>query len=235
MTAYLLRKMLNHLVVLIFVNTVYISLRRIGKSSSHVKYDMKLVKQQSRNVLVTATAIGLSFGVISFVIVFMIQWNQNILVVIASFFISVGMARQIVATALDTVTTSMNAFLSSWASIVHLVAKDRQRSEWRLIEDRVEAILLGNKLEYNLPAKLRGVKPDCPQLYEFLNESKWELEYQYAITSEDPSCLAFAQHATKHMRDKLQLYEQLLEVQERSGGVNTVVLIAIGTLIWLLS
>jgi hypothetical protein len=196
---------------------------------------MKLVKQQSRNVLITATAIGVSFGVISFLIVFMIQWNQNILVVIAGFFISIGMARQIVSTALDAVTTTMNAFLSSWASIVHLLAKDRQTSEWRLIEDRVEAILLGKKLEYNLPVKLHGAKPNSLQVYKYLDESKWELEYQHAITSEDPSCLAFARYAIMQIRDKLRIYDELLEVQERSGGVNTIVLIAIGTLIWLVS
>jgi hypothetical protein len=227
--------MLNHLAVLIFVNSVYVSLHHINKSSSHVEYDRKLVKQQMQDVLITAAAIGVSFGAISFLIVFMIQWNQSILIVIAAFFISAGMARQLVATSLDAVTTNMNAFLSSWASIVHLLAKDRQTSEWRLIEDRVEAILLGEKLNYDLPVKLHGVKPNSPQVYKYLDESKWELEYQHAITSEDHSCLAFAQHAMMHIRDKLQIYDQLLEVQERSGGVNNIVLIAIGTLIWLIS
>ncbi len=235
MGTYILRKMLNHLAVLIFVNTVYVSLRHIGKSS-YVEYDMNLVKQQMQDVLITAAAIGVSFAAISFFVVLIIQWDQNIMVVIAAFFISVGMGRQITATALDAVTTSMNSFLSSWASTLHLLAKNRLMTpEWRSIENHVEAIFLGKKLEYDLPAKLAGVKPDSPQLYKFLNESKRELEYQDAITSEDPSCIVFAQHATEQMRDKLRVYDQLLEVQERSGGVNTVVLIAIGTLIWLLS
>ncbi len=232
---YLLRKMLSHLAVLLLVNTVYVSLRRIGKPSSHVDYDIKLVKQQMRDVLISAAAIGVSFGAFSFLLVLIIQWNQNILVVIAAFFISVGMARQIISTALDTVTTNMNAFLSSWVSTLHLLAKDRQTSEWRLIEDRIEVILLGKKLEYDLPVKLHGVKPNSPQVYKYLNESKWELEYQHDITSEDHSCLAFAQHALKQMRDKLHVYDQLAEVQERTVAVNNVILIAIGTLIWLLS
>ncbi len=229
--------MLHHLVVLIFVNSVYVSLHRINKpsSSSPVEYDIKLVKQQLQDVLITAAVLGVSFGAISLAIVSMIQWNQNILVVIAAFFISVGMARQIVATALDVVTTNMNAFLSSWASVIHLLAKDRQTSEWRLIEDRIERVLLGKKLDYDLPVKLHGVKPNSAQIYKYLNDSKWELEYQHTITSEDQSCLAFAQYAIMHMRDKLQIYDQLLEVQERSGGVNTIVLIAIGTIIWLIS
>ncbi len=235
MTVYILRKMLSHLAVLLFVNTVYISLRRIGKPSSHVDYDIKLVKQQMQDVLISAVAIGISFGALSFLLVLMIQWNQNVLVVIAAFFISVGMARQIVSAALDTVTTDMNAFLSSWVSTLHLLAKDRQTSEWRLIEDRVEVILLGKNLEYDLPVKLHGVKPNSPDVYKYLNERKWELEYQHDITSEDHSCLAFAQHALKHMRDMLRVYDQLQEVQERTEAVNNVILIAIGTLIWLIS
>lgn len=235
MTVYILRKMLSHLAVLLLVNTVYISLRRIGKPSSHVDYDIKLVKQQIQDVLISAAAIGVSFGALAFLLVLMIQWNQNVLVVIAAFFISVGMARQIVSAALDAVTTDMNAFLSSWVSTLHLLAKDRQTSEWRLIEDRVEVILLGKNLEYDLPVKLHGVKPNSPQVYKYLNERKWELEYQHDITSEDHSCLAFTQHALKQMRDKLQRYDQLVEVQERTEAVNNVILIAIGTLIWLLS
>jgi hypothetical protein len=235
MTVYLLRKMLSHLAVLLLVNTVYISLRHIGKPSSYIDYDIKMVKQQMQDVLISATTIGVSFGAFSFLLVFMIQWNQNILVVFAAFFISVGMTRQIISTALDAVTTNMNAFLSSWASTLHLLARDRQTSEWRLIQDRVEAILLGKTLEYNLPAKLYEVKPNSPQVYKYLDERKWELEYQHAITSEDHSCLAFAQHAIKQVRHKLQIYDQLIDVQGRTGAVNNVVLISIGTLIWLLS
>jgi hypothetical protein len=188
-----------------------------------------------QDVLISAAAIGFSFGALAFLVVLMIQWNQNVLVVIAAFFISVGMARQIVSAALDAVTTNMNAFLSSWVSTLHLLAKDRQTSEWRLIEDRIEAIFLGKTLEYDLPDELHGVKPNSPQVYKYLNEHKWELEYQHDISSEDHSFLAFAQHALKQMRGKVQIYDQLAEVQGRTEAVNNVILIAIGTLIWLLS
>jgi hypothetical protein len=235
MTVYILRKMLSHLGSLLLVNTVYISLRHIGKPSSYIDYDFKLVKQKMQDVLISATTIGISFGALAFLLVLMIQWNQNVLVVFAAFFISVGMTRQIISTALDAVTTNMNAFLSSWISTLHFLVKDRQTSEWRLIQDRVEAILLGKTLEYNLPVKLQEMEPNSPQVYKYLDERKWELEYQHAITSEDHSCLAFAQYAIKQMRDKLQIYDQLVDVQGRTGAVNNVVLISIGTLIWLLS
>ena len=112
MIAYNLRKMLKHLAVLIFVNTVFTFLFRIPKSS-HVKYDMKLVKQPTRDIIISATLISISFSAISVLLINLIQWNQNILIVIAGFFISVGAGRQIFATAMDAITTNMNSFLSS--------------------------------------------------------------------------------------------------------------------------
>ena len=87
-----------------------------------------------------------------------------------------------------------------------------------------------------MPTKFDGVKPESQQiLLEYLDEHKWELEYQQAITYDDSSCLAFAQYAIKQMREKLLIYNQQEELQERSGGVNAIVLIAVGTLIWLIS
>jgi hypothetical protein len=104
------------------------------------------------------------------------------------------------------------------------------------IESRVELILISRGLEYNLPVKLEGVTPEFQQiLLEYFDEHKWELEYQQAITDDDPSCLAFVQYSSKKMREKLQIYDELEELQERSGGVNAVILIALGTLIWLIS
>ena len=109
-------------------------------------------------------------------------------------------------------------------------------TDWRSIERRIELILMSRGLEYNLPVKLDGVKPESQQiLLEYLDEHKWELGYQQVITDDDSSCLAFVQYAAEQMREKLQIYDELEELQERSGGVNAVILIAWGTLIWLAS
>ena len=97
-------------------------------------------------------------------------------------------------------------------------------------------ILISRRLEYNLLAKLDWVKPESQQiLLEYLDEHKWELEYQQAITYDDSSCLTFAQYATKQLIAKLLIYNQLEELQESSGGVGAIVFIALGTLIWLIS
>ena len=231
-----MKEMLKHLFNLLFVNALFIFLVR-KRTKSGVEYNIKLIGQPTNYFRSSAAAIGISFAVIAILIV--IVFDQDVMIVIAAIFISLGAGRQIFASALDVVTTNLNTFLSSWASTLLLLAKNRlmvtTTTEWRSIESRVELILISTR-EYNLPAKIDGVKPESQQiLIEYLDEHKWELEYQQGITNDDSSCLAFAQYATKQMVEKLQIYDELEDLQERSGGVNSVILIALGTLIWLIS
>jgi hypothetical protein len=234
--AFIMKEMVKHLVNLVFVHTLIIFLVR-KRTKSGAEYNIKLIGQPTNYIKISAAAIGISFWVISILIVFV--FTQNVLILIAAVFISLGTGRQIFASALDVVTTNLNAFLSSWASILLLLAKNRlmvTTTDWHSIESRVELILISRRLEYNLPAKLDGVKSESQQiLLEYLDEHKWELEYQQAITNDDSSCLAFFHYATKQLREKMQIYDELEELQERSGGVNAVILMALGVLIWLIS
>ncbi|HKG88926.1 MAG TPA: hypothetical protein VKA95_11410 [Nitrososphaeraceae archaeon] len=235
---FVMKEMVKHLVNLVFVNAIFIFLVR-KRTRSGAEYNIKLIGQPTNYFKFSAAAIGISSAVIIILIVTVIKIDQDVMVVIAAVFISIGTGRQIFASALDVVTTNLNAFLSSWASTLLLLAKNRvmvTTTDWRSIERRVELILYSRRLEYNLPVKLDGVKPESQQiLLEYLDEHKWELEYQQAITYDDSSFLAFVQYATKQMREKMQIYDELEELQERSGGVNAVILIALGTLIWLIS
>jgi len=231
-----MKEMVKHLVNLLFVNALFIFLVRKG-TKSRTEYSMKLIGQPTNYFKNSAAAIGLSFAVIAILIV--VVFSQNVMIIIAAVFISIGAGRQMFASAMDLVTTNLNAFLSSWASTLLLLAKNRMMvtpTDWRSIESQFEQMLISRRLEYNLPVKLDGVKPESQQiLLEYLDEHKWELEYQQAITYDDSSCLAFFHYATKQMREKLQIYDELEELQERSGGVSAVILIALGTLIWLIS
>lgn len=233
---FIMKEMVKHLVNLLFVNALFIFLVR-KRTKSGTEYNIKLIGQPTNYFKKIAAAIGISFWVIAILIV--VIFSQNVMIIIAPVFISLGAGRQIFASALDVVTTNLNAFLSSWASTLLLLAKNRMMvspTDWRSIESQVELILISRRLEYNLPVKLDGVKPESQQiLLEYLDEHKWELEYQQAITYDDSSCLAFFHYATNQMREKLQIYDELEELQERSGGVSAVILIALGTLIWLIS
>jgi hypothetical protein len=233
---FVIKEMFKHLANLLFVNALFIFLVR-KRTKSGAQYNIKLIGQPTNYFKYSAAVIGISFAV--FAILIVMVFTQNVMILIAAVFISLGTGRQIFASAMDVVTTNLNAFVSSWASTLLLLAKNRlmvTTTDWRSIESRVELILISRRLEYNLPVKLDGVTPESPQiLLEYLDEHKWELEYQQAITDDDSSCLAFVQYATKQMREKLQIYDELDDLQERSGGVNAVILIAVGTLIWLIS
>jgi hypothetical protein len=233
---FVMKEMVKHLVNLLFVNTLFIFLVR-KRTKSGAEYNIKLIGQPTNYFKVSAAVIGISSWVIAILIV--IVFDQNIMVIIAAVFISFGTGRQIFASALDVITTNLDAFLSSWSSTILLLAKNRlmvTTTDWRSIERRIELILMSRGLEYNLPAKLEGVKLESQQiLLEYLDEHKWELECRQAITDDDSSCLAFVEYATKQMKEKLQIYDELEDLQERSGGVNAVILIALGTLIWLIS
>ena len=234
--AFIMKEMVKHLVNLVFVQGLIIFSAR-KKTKAGPEYNIKLIGQPTNYFKISAAVIGILFWVISILIVFV--FTQNVMILIAAVFISLGTGRQIFASALDVVTTNLNGFLTSWGSILLLLAKNRlmvTTTDWRSMESRVELTLISRGLEYNLPAKLDGVKPESQQiLLEYLHEHKWELEYQQAITNDDSSCLAFFHYATKQLREKMQIYDELEEQQERSGGVNAVILTAIGVLIWLIS
>jgi hypothetical protein len=233
---FVIKEMVKHIANLLFVNALFIFLVR-KRTKSGAKYNIKLIGQPTNYFKFGAAIIGISFSVIAILIVMV--FTQNIMILIAAVFISLGTGRQIFASALDVVTTNLNTFVSSWASTLLLLAKNRlmvTTTDWRSIESRLEQIIISRRLEYNLPVKLDGVTPESQQiLLEYLDEHKWELKCQQAITDDDSSCLAFFQYATKQMKEKLQIYDELEDLQERSGGVNAVILIALGTLIWLIS
>ncbi|MFY9966318.1 MAG: hypothetical protein WAK50_11335 [Nitrososphaeraceae archaeon] len=230
-----MKDMLKHLVDLLFVNGLFIFLVR-KKTKSRAEYDINLIGLPTNYFKFSAAVISISSAVISILIV--ILFNQNVMVIFAAIFISLGTGRQIFASALDDVTTNLNTFLSTWGSTLLLLAKNRpmmKTTEWSSIVSQVQLLLISMR-EYNLPVELEGVKLESQQiLLEYLDEHKWELEYQQVITYDDSSSLAFAQYAIKQMREQLERYYELEELQERSGGVNAVILIALGTLIWLIS
>jgi hypothetical protein len=233
---FIMKKMVKHLISLVFVNALFIFLVRKGTRSG-AEYDIKLIGQPTNYFKISSTIIGISSSVIAILIV--IVFSQNVMIIVAAVFISLGIGRQIFASALDAVTTNMGAFLSSWASTLLLLEKNRSGVTtigWHSIDRQVELIIIIGRLEYNLPVKLHGVRPESHQiLLEYLDEHKSELEYQQAITNDDSSILAFFKYSTKQIGDKLQIYDELEDLQERSGGVNSVILIALGTLIWLIS
>src|SRR6476620_116157 len=138
---FVIKEMVKHLVNLLFVNGLFLFLVR-KRTKSGAEYNIKLIGQPTNYFKYSAAVIGISFTVIAILIVMV--FTQNLMILIAAVFISLGTGRQIFASALDVVTTNLNAFVSSWASILLLLAKNRlmvTTTDWRSIESRVELIL----------------------------------------------------------------------------------------------
>jgi hypothetical protein len=156
--------MVKHLANLLFVNALFIFLVR-KRTKSGAEYNIKLIGQPTNYFKFGAAFIGISFAIIAILIVMV--FTQNVTILIAAVFISLGTGRQIFASAVDVVTTNLNTFVSSWASTLLLLAKNRlmaTTTDWRSIESRLELILISRRLEYNLPVKLDGVTPESQQI-----------------------------------------------------------------------
>jgi hypothetical protein len=116
------KEMTKHLANLLFVNGLFIFL--VPKTTkSGTGYNIRLIGQPTNYFKLGAAIIGISFAVIAILIV--MAFTQNVLIIIAAVFISLGTGRQIFASALDVVTTNLNTFISSWASTLLLLAKNR--------------------------------------------------------------------------------------------------------------
>ena len=139
---FVIKEMVKHLAILLFVNAIFIFLV-CKRTKSGAEYNIKLIRQPTNNFKFGAAIIGISFAVIAILIVMI--FTQNMMILIAAVFISLGTGRQIFASAMDVVTTNLNAFVSSWASTLLLLAKNRlmvTTTDWRSIESRLEQILI---------------------------------------------------------------------------------------------
>ena len=119
------------------INQCSILIRCSQKNKIRSRNNIKLIGLPIYYYKFCAAVIGMLFDVIAILIVFTIEIDIDIMVVIAALFICIGTGRQIFASALDVVTTNLNAFLSSWASTLLLLAKNRlmvTTTDWRSIE-----------------------------------------------------------------------------------------------------
>ena len=237
--AFIIKEMSKHLIDLLFVNAAFAFLFQ-AKRLPRPEYNVELVRQPTNSIVISALVIGISSAVFSFSIVAAVMLKQNPLVVVAALFISFGTGRQLISTSLDTVTANQNTFLSCWASLVLSLSRKRlavaSSPEWHSIESRAEMILIGRGFGYSSPVDSDELRPESSQaLLDYLNGHKWELNYQRAIAEDDSSCLEFVRHATQYWKEELRKYDRLKGLQDSSGGVHTIILVAIGTLIWLVS
>ena len=232
MIVYIVKEMLKHVVVRLVSTATFTTLRQ---KRSYTEYNMQLIKHHEREFLISAALIGIAFGILATWLVVMIKGDESILIVVAGILLAIGLSQQIMSIGLDAITLSLNGFISAWNSILFQFARQKPSPEWRFIENEASQIFIYPHIVYALPSELSGAKIGTAKIIQYLTEHSSELEYPQKIYNEEPSLLSFAQYATEYLKERLHVYDRLSNIQQRSGTVNPVVFVALGTLIWLLS
>ena len=233
MIPYIVKEMLRHLVLRLVLSATFIAL---GKKGSLLHYNVELIKQQEREILVSAALIGVAFGAVTIFLVVMIKGQDSIWVVIAGIMLSIGLSQQVMSLGLDVVTLSLSGYLSSWTSVLNCMARQKSKPEWHFIENETNQIFINPHVMYILPSELDEPKAPMENIIKYIDEHRWELEFPLVkVYGDDPSLLSFAQYATEYIRSRLLISDRLVNIQQRSGAINPIVFIALGTLMWLLS
>jgi len=232
MIAYIVKEMLRHLIIRLTLSATFVALR---KKKPATEYNIKLIRMKELEILVSAALIGVSFAILTIWLVVMIKGGASALIVAAGVLLSIGLSQQIMSISIDLITVNLNAFISAWSSMVYLLSKQRPAPEWRFIENEIHPVFFYPHIVYTLPRELDEPKIGSAPLIKYVDEHKAEIDYPQAIYNDEPSLLSFAQYATEYIRDRLNVFDRLSNVQQRAGAINPVVFVALGTLIWLLS
>jgi hypothetical protein len=232
MVPHMLGQMLWHLAVRLVSTAGLVDMLKLDKSSD---YDLLLVSQNDRTIIANAMLLGVGFGALAIWLVISIKSGTSVLVTAAGVLISLGLVQQIMSIALDAVTTSINRYISTWNSVIYSLAKKRKTKEWSEVQDEAEEIFIFPEIYFSLP---KGITKDSDEshLVRFIAEHRWEISFPQAnFYIDEKSLISFARYGIDSLRQRLTSYDRLSTMQHRTGTVNPVLFVALGTLIWLLS
>ncbi len=233
MMPYILKEMLVHLAIRL---TSTVTLMDLLKKQIEPEYNMILIMQKERTLVINAIVLGIAFGALAIWLVFVNNGAENIMTVVEGVIISLGLMQQLVSVGIDTVTTNLGRFLSAWNSVLHILAKQKNGGvQWAFFEREINEIFIMPQLVYSLPERIRK-EPTVNEISPSIDEHRWELAYPETVFHHDEkTLLSFTEYAIAFLRERLDVYDRLLTMQQRTGTINPIVFISVGTLVWLLS
>lgn len=228
MYAYVIGAMVRH-IVRIVISTVFLTY-----TDSKSKYDVRLAKVNAKAVMVSAALIGVIFLSITTFLVVYIK-GSAIIITIAGIIISIGFAQQLVSIGIDAISTNFNNFISTWNSVLYMLSRIRKGDEWRYVENESDRIFIYPHIIYSLPKTINEPKVSTSKLIKYIQEHQHEVNYPHSVYDFEPSLLSFSQYLIEYLHNKLLLYDTLIDIQQRTSGVNPILFLAIGEIIWLLA
>ena len=174
--------MLLHLIIRL---TSTVTLIDLLKKQAEPEYNMTLIMQKERTLVINAMVLGIAFGALAIWLVLVIKGTENVMTVAAGVIISLGLMQQLVSVGMDTVTTNLGRFLSAWNSVLYILAKQKNRGmRWALLEREINEIFIIPQLIYSLPEKIRK-EPTVNEISAFIDEHRWELTYPETVFHHD--------------------------------------------------
>jgi hypothetical protein len=171
MTPYILKEMLVHLIIRL---TSTVTLIALLNNRTESEYQMTLIMQKERTLVINAMILGIAFGALAIWLVFAIKGFENIMIVVAGILLSLGLMQQLVSVGLDAITTNIGRFLSTWSSVLYILSKlksGRNTTEWTLLRAEIEEIFIMPQLIYSLPEKIRK-EPRINAISEYIDEHR---------------------------------------------------------------
>ncbi len=197
-------------------------------------YELSVVTSDENEVLSSASIIGGIVVATLVVTIFLFQGLSRIGLLVAGIFLAFGIGQQIISACLNVVATDVRTFISKWNTVVYSWSRTKSGREWRFIEDHAVRIYISPFIIHILPDYF-GLKPSSEVIEEFVRKNKHELDYDKKVGKEESSHLSFSEYAVHYLNDRLEFHDRVYEMKEKTGVIDPILFIAIGTIVWLIS
>ena len=197
-------------------------------------YELSVVTSDENEVLSSASIIGGIVVVALVVTIFLFQGLSRIGLLVAGTFLAFGIGQQIISACLNVVATDVRTFISKWNTVVYSWSRTKSGREWRFIEDHAVRIYISPFIIHILPDCF-GLKPSSEVIEKFVRKNKHEVDYDKKIGKEESSHLSFSEHTIHYLNDRLEFHDRVYEMKEKTGVIDPILFIAIGTIVWLIS
>ncbi len=235
-TANVLRKMLNG----IWLRLIHIfPLSLINKEFINRSTDWSLVMSDEDQLLKNAKLLA---GIVFILFLILILNFLEGMVLVAGIFLSIGISQQVISVCINTAADDLQLYISRWTTIVdylsqlhiaqHTVTSISDKAEWQDVHEHTSQLYISPFITNELPSDLIS-STSLDDLLSFIDDYQNEFDYPVEINSESGQ-LSFSQHMVSYLHSKLLFHDRLNTLQAKSGGVDSILPIAIGTLIWLL-
>lgn len=197
--------------------------------------DIRVIRANEDEIFRSASVVAAAFAISMILLISFFQGLANPGIVVAGVFLALGISQQIISVSMDVISSDMRGFISRWNTVIHLLARAKGGLEWRFIEDEATKIFIYPHILYTLPQVLGIGKVRIGELLGYIDRNRGEIGYSRKVGEDEPSQLSFSTQALDHIKERLDVHDRMYDSELKTGAIDPILFLAIGTIIWLLS